>query len=107
MNSGENPHGHMARIIADEHFVDFQNRPELFVERLCRNVSQIEINLVLAIGAKAIETHLKDLARGNIAGDQIAVSRIFLLEKDRKSTRLNSSHVAISYAVFCLKKKKK
>src|SRR5439155_7100483 len=29
----------------------------------------------------------------------------FLL--DRKSTRLNSSHVAISYAVFCLKKKKK
>src|SRR5699024_11539346 len=28
-------------------------------------------------------------------------------EKDRKSTRLNSSHVSISYAVFCLKKKKK
>src|SRR5207253_9831975 len=27
--------------------------------------------------------------------------------KDRKSTRVNSSHVAISYAVFCLKKKKK
>src|SRR5699024_11323520 len=30
-----------------------------------------------------------------------------LLEADRKSTRLNSSHVSISYAVFCLKKKKK
>src|SRR6266508_3979949 len=29
------------------------------------------------------------------------------LGRDRKSTRLNSSHVAISYAVFCLKKKKK
>src|SRR5690554_7689575 len=28
-------------------------------------------------------------------------------EQDRKSTRLNSSHVRISYAVFCLKKKKK
>src|SRR5690606_40518764 len=28
-------------------------------------------------------------------------------EADRKSTRLNSSHVKISYAVFCLKKKKK
>src|SRR5690625_5703532 len=27
-------------------------------------------------------------------------------KEDRKSTRLNSSHVAISYAVFCLKKKK-
>src|SRR5690554_7313573 len=29
------------------------------------------------------------------------------LAPDRKSTRLNSSHVRISYAVFCLKKKKK
>src|SRR5438874_3898316 len=28
-------------------------------------------------------------------------------ERDRKSTRLNSSHVEISYAVFCLKKKKR
>src|SRR5260221_5538921 len=29
------------------------------------------------------------------------------VEEDRKSTRLNSSHTVISYAVFCLKKKKK
>src|SRR5256885_4499744 len=29
------------------------------------------------------------------------------LRQDRKSTRLNSSHLVISYAVFCLKKKKK
>src|SRR3712207_8194646 len=29
-----------------------------------------------------------------------------VVEKDRKSTRLNSSHANISYAVFCLKKKK-
>src|SRR5256885_13145947 len=29
------------------------------------------------------------------------------LAQDRKSTRLNSSHLVISYAVFCLKKKKK
>src|SRR5436190_23751364 len=29
------------------------------------------------------------------------------LSRDRKSTRLNSSHTVISYAVFCLKKKKK
>src|SRR5207249_10707060 len=32
---------------------------------------------------------------------------IFRRRLDRKSTRLNSSHVSISYAVFCLKKKKK
>src|SRR5438034_7998793 len=32
---------------------------------------------------------------------------VFTGESDRKSTRLNSSHTVISYAVFCLKKKKK
>src|SRR5690625_6365772 len=33
--------------------------------------------------------------------------KLDILGQDRKSTRLNSSHVAISYAVFCLKKKKR
>src|SRR5690554_7454752 len=37
-----------------------------------------------------------------------SVTRLFIMTRvDRKSTRLNSSHVRISYAVFCLKKKKK
>src|SRR5690349_23216411 len=36
-----------------------------------------------------------------------AFERMLLHRRDRKSTRLNSSHVEISYAVFCLKKKKK
>src|SRR2546430_7819778 len=31
---------------------------------------------------------------------------VLVIEEDRKSTRLNSSHSQISYAVFCLKKKK-
>src|SRR5262245_65206810 len=35
------------------------------------------------------------------------VRRVRRLPGDRKSTRLNSSHLGISYAVFCLKKKKK
>src|SRR5256885_10394407 len=38
------------------------------------------------------------------AGDAAALQRI--APRDRKSTRLNSSHLVISYAVFCLKKKK-
>src|SRR5439155_9729919 len=46
--------------------------------------------------------------RGFRAGNrQRRVSSAFYRPRDRKSTRLNSSHVAISYAVFCLKKKKK
>src|SRR3712207_7556923 len=40
-------------------------------------------------------------------GDQLARSGVLVVgPKDRKSTRLNSSHANISYAVFCLKKKK-
>src|SRR5437868_8896496 len=38
---------------------------------------------------------------------QVGGRALVLLNLDRKSTRLNSSHVSISYAVFCLKKKKK
>src|SRR5436853_3921376 len=38
------------------------------------------------------------------AGMRVALALSFI---DRKSTRLNSSHLGISYAVFCLKKKKK
>src|SRR5690606_41991707 len=39
------------------------------------------------------------------AAAQVKLLRV--LQEDRKSTRLNSSHVKISYAVFCLKKKRK
>src|SRR2546426_12698353 len=44
-----------------------------------------------------------------IGPDARARVRILVVddEQDRKSTRLNSSHLVISYAVFCLKKKKK
>src|SRR2546421_7610439 len=37
----------------------------------------------------------------------VAAQRVLDGDQDRKSTRLNSSHDQISYAVFCLKKKKK
>src|SRR5690625_6182384 len=45
---------------------------------------------------------------GNVSADEVreVYDRIMEISEDRKSTRLNSSHVAISYAVFCLKKKK-
>src|SRR5437667_10830757 len=38
---------------------------------------------------------------------EINLALIAAHDLDRKSTRLNSSHITISYAVFCLKKKKK
>src|SRR5437879_10058742 len=46
--------------------------------------------------------HLRAGGRGGAAGEELHRQR----RRDRKSTRLNSSHRCISYAVFCLKKKK-
>src|SRR5690625_5557734 len=44
--------------------------------------------------------------RGRVHGWDVVNEALLDDGADRKSTRLNSSHVAISYAVFCLKKKK-
>src|SRR5690242_21182186 len=43
----------------------------------------------------------------NVVAETTQFSDHFRGTADRKSTRLNSSHMSISYAVFCLKKKKK
>src|SRR5438067_10167992 len=51
----------------------------------------------------SISTRLSKATRCSAGVDQHRQHR----RRDRKSTRLNSSHVSISYAVFCLKKKKK
>src|SRR2546430_11097809 len=45
------------------------------------------------------------LSVGDDLRDAVAVAEVDEGELDRKSTRLNSSHSQISYAVFCLKKK--
>src|SRR5690625_6594509 len=50
----------------------------------------------------------EEIEAGDLAHLELGevLERIESGQEDRKSTRLNSSHVAISYAVFCLKKKK-
>src|SRR5947207_10067612 len=64
---------------------------------------------------RAAPAHLA-LPLGALLGEDMALVRAAALDAaaaahlealDRKSTRLNSSHTVISYAVFCLKKKKK
>src|SRR5438034_7463997 len=54
-----------------------------------------------------IEEVLVGHPRRYIKGRVLRANRHVFGEGDRKSTRLNSSHTVISYAVFCLKKKKK
>src|SRR5437868_12527196 len=58
----------------------------------------IQPNEVLHVGSR--------LARDILPAKKLGMkTALFAGDRDRKSTRLNSSHVSISYAVFCLKKK--
>src|SRR5690606_39405671 len=59
-----------------------------------RGVLQLELAADLAVQFQAVGMHGDVLAHQSGGGE------------DRKSTRLNSSHVKSSYAVFCLKKKR-
>src|SRR5207302_10222374 len=56
-----------------------------------------------------VQAHLLKSGSGESVEETLRVGRVWPEEvwaaQDRKSTRLNSSHVKISYAVFCLKKK--
>src|SRR5690349_23816582 len=76
----------------------------LFPTRRSSDLKELERQHALAEArAKARARQLaamKVRARDRLAGQQTELQR-----QDRKSTRLNSSHVEISYAVFCLKKK--
>src|SRR3712207_8208453 len=78
------------------------------LERL-ENLDEETAELVSRIGET--ETRRGELEAMITAGRQGAADRLAKKVQenltDRKSTRLNSSHANISYAVFCLKKKKK
>src|SRR2546426_5710816 len=53
-----------------------------------------------------IEAGKVELSLGNVRTREFVSEVVEGFQGDRKSTRLNSSHLVISYAVFCLKKKK-
>src|SRR5690242_21031973 len=55
----------------------------------------------------AVQLHPANVCLRQQAGGQFRAFAAQARHLDRKSTRLNSSHMSISYAVFCLKKKKK
>src|SRR5690349_23998177 len=57
------------------------------------------------LGARGARLQRLD-RRDHYGAERVAADRLLRRGRDRKSTRLNSSHVEISYAVFCLKKKK-
>src|SRR5437588_9262780 len=53
----------------------------------------------------AFEVQVCKEARGRVREERLNLFAVQARQVDRKSTRLNSSHTVISYAVFCLKKK--
>src|SRR5690348_18152243 len=76
--------------------------------RAWRPARSIEIEAAAMIAARSAGVPVADLydhGEGALGRAYLLMER--LEGEDRKSTRLNSSHPSISYAVFCLKKKKK
>src|SRR5207302_7914940 len=76
---------------------------QAFDKQRAETLTQNEAAVNYRIIQQQIETN-KSLLDGLL---QRSKENEVILAGDRKSTRLNSSHVKISYAVFCLKKKKK
>src|SRR3712207_7285311 len=68
--------------------------------------ARVEMPGGCAIGVRPIDQHIKGF---EALGAKVTIEHgaVIVEAEDRKSTRLNSSHANISYAVFCLKKKKK
>src|SRR5256885_11876618 len=64
------------------------------------------VNFSRAIGVKAEYMYFNLAFKDSVQANQSVPGATGHVQ-DRKSTRLNSSHLVISYAVFCLKKKKK
>src|SRR5690625_2995343 len=77
-----------------------------------RIVELIDLQLAIAQQERESAQSIYDGAFRLLVTSAVGVALLMVLvgwwvARDRKSTRLNSSHVAISYAVFCLKKKRK
>src|SRR6266516_6768386 len=81
------------------------NRPEFIPADLAAfALGAVPFSIYQTSSVEQIEYLISDSVATVAIVEQAFVER---LERDRKSTRLNSSHRTISYAVFCLKKKKK
>src|SRR5438034_5544479 len=79
----------------------------LFRSPLCPEGDSMFPHTLLFVAAVSMFNPGRELLAKNTRQLDPEVGDISGYKEDRKSTRLNSSHTVISYAVFCLKKKKK
>src|SRR5256885_952862 len=83
---------------------------EAFLERVAHSERRLIVTITSGMGSLADNTsggYIPYRASKAAVNMVMRSAAIDLKPRDRKSTRLNSSHLVISYAVFCLKKKKK
>src|SRR3712207_7025362 len=73
----------------------------------CVAPGYIGTEMVQAVPEKVLQSIVAGIPVGRLGEAEEIAACVAFLVRDRKSTRLNSSHANISYAVFCLKKKKK
>src|SRR5690625_5765607 len=100
-------------MVTDEYFTGSENAPEdqeaaellepYLIDEIWPSFTyDAEENDEISILEADLEKYITEMQAAFITGE----TDFSEWDEDRKSTRLNSSHVAISYAVFCLKKKK-
>src|SRR5438445_5810760 len=90
-HDAQSENGQLAQLPATEQIHETQERAPVLLEELLQLVG--------------IDAGRRDVPAKTIHGQQSQRKQNPLAQVDRKSTRLNSSHANISYAVFCLKKK--
>src|SRR5256885_16231836 len=78
-----------------------------FNDTATTEIYTLSLHDALPISKAAAMEIIADEALIRAGADGPTVAQVTIIGPDRKSTRLNSSHLVISYAVFCLKKKKK
>src|SRR5690554_7377337 len=90
--------------LAGERFANYKTQPLYyrFPKQFDGSLASLGLDQVPAAGQRKAKAAI--IREKGVNGDREMAYTLYL---DRKSTRLNSSHVRISYAVFCLKKKKK
>src|SRR4051812_49638677 len=78
---------------------------ELDIDELRHEIDRLDAEILAAVKRRTEVSQAIGKVRMASGGTRLVHSREMKVI-DRKSTRLNSSHMSISYAVFCLKKKK-
>src|SRR5699024_11782220 len=102
-----NPNEFRILIASDKnHYEDYKSLPHLFQPKKSVMDPDVLSGLFKELNDRHNQFRRAHVRNLNSFNQRVSYESRKSVIADRKSTRLNSSHVSISYAVFCLKKKK-